>query len=177
MAAPTWNTYANHETIQITVRDGTTPTPTALVLTMENATLQWQQVQGGGILQSVTVLQRRGKNTGALRGERVQIPVSLSGRMVSVDGNELHNFLLKRKTYSTNVSTLGATQKVYTVDLEAKFVGTGAAGADEPIIFTQVHFVLTFAEQENDALTVSYEGTCMGEVLVDGSDPIQTERT
>lgn len=175
MAAPVLLKNIDHEDISVVVKDGT-GTPVTLTLNMEDASLNWGELPAGGILQSLVLGKRRGKMRSAHRGERVEIPFTLTGKMVSVDGLEFHNFILKREGYAANVSTLGTGQKIYTIDVDINFAESNWGGTDTIMTLKQVYFTVGFAEQDNAEMQVSYNGTVLGEILVPGSDPMGTER-
>lgn len=176
MAAPTFSKVVDHEDISIVVKDGTTPTALSVALVLEDASLSISGLQQGGISQAVVPNVRRGKARSLHHGERTFVTGSLTGNMVGVDAAELHNLLLRRETYSTAVSTLGTGQKVFCVDIEVTVNESNWGGTNKVIIIEDAHFTLDFAEQDNGPATWTYNFTGYGQVLVTGSDPIQTER-
>ena len=156
----------DHEDIAITLSDGTTPSPVTLALTMETASLSIDGLQQGGILQETTPIMRRGRLHALKRGDRVTVTGTLTGRISGIQKNELHNYVLKREAYATNVTTLGAGQKVYTIDIivvvnEKVYDNTAD---DQEITLNDVHGTLAFAEEEAGVMSVTYSFTVYGEV-------------
>lgn len=176
MAAPTYSKVVDHEDISIVVKDGTTPTALSVAAILTDASLSLSGMQQGGISQAVVPNVKRGKMTSLHRGERTFVTGSLTGNMVGVDAAELHNLLLRREAYDDAVSTLGTGQKVFCLDIEVTVLEANWGGTNKVIIIEDAHFTLDFSEQDNGPATWTYNFTGYGQVLVTGSDPIQTER-
>lgn len=172
MAVSTLNLLQS-EDISIRVFDGT---PLSLVLTMEQASLSITGLQQGGLPQEVTPTTRRGKLLALTPGARVFPTVSLTSWMTAVDAAELHNFILRREAYGAGVSTISATGKIFTLNVEITTNESVYGGTDSEITLAHVNGPIDISEEQDGLVSVSWSATVYGDVLVDGSDPFQSER-
>jgi hypothetical protein len=156
----------DHEDVSITVKDATSPTPLSLALTLEAASLSIGGLQQSGIAQEVTPITRRGKLLALKRGDRSFPTVSLTFHLAKLQALALHNLILRREGYAAAVSTLGAGQKVFTLDwdvvLNEKIYNS--SDDDERITIGRVHGTLDIGEEANGVIQCSFSGTCYGEI-------------
>lgn len=175
----------DHEDIAITLLDGT-GTPVSLALTMEKASLAVDNLIQGGIAQEVVPITRRGKIQALKRGDRAFSSGSLSGVVSRLQGSEMHNFLLRREAYVANVTTAGAGQKVYTVNIVVTVNEKvyDATVDNQEFTLVRCHGTLSIGEEENGVVAVTYSFTTYGgitsrELLTPtpaAADPLQAER-
>jgi len=113
------------------------------------------------VLNETVKIERRGRFMSAAPGARIFPSGSFSAmvhQFTDATADVLTDFLLQQGKYSANVSTLGATHPVYTVDLTFLIEGSDFGGTDSTVTFTDCDVTIdSLAEGEPDAFSISFE--------------------
>ena len=151
----------------ITLKDGT-GTPVSLVVPFSVGDLSISGMETDTLGRTVNAYETRGVLHSLRRGARVYPTVSFSAQLTDVtDATDktLLDMILKRNSYSANVSTTAATGDVYTLDVVFTVEGTDLGdSADHVITLEDVHFTADVAEGEPN--TISLSGTIYGTVTL-----------
>ena len=150
----------------ITLKDGTgSPVTLAVALSVGDLTISGLETNTLG--RATNAYETRGVLRSLRRGARVYPTVSFSCQLTDITDatdNTLFDFLLKRGSYASNVSTTATTGDVYTVDVVFTIEGTDLGdGSDHVITLEDVHFTSDLAEGEPN--TISASGTIYGTVI------------
>ncbi len=108
----------------------------------------------------------RGSLVSLRKGQDAHPSISFSTLMAALSdasATTVSDFLLRRNSYSANISTSTALGDVYTVDMALTIEGTDFGdGADHVITATDVHVTRDFSEGEPN--TIAFSGTVYGTV-------------
>ena len=149
----------------ITASDGT-GSPVTLVIPFSTGDLS---VSALSQVQRATVAyEARGVLTSVRKAARTYPSGSFSFQVAdysdAVDGTAI-DFFLKANSYSANVSTLGASADVYTVDLLLTVAGTVLGdAANHTVTLTDCDVTMDIAEGEPNTGTITF--TCYGSVTI-----------
>lgn len=149
----------------ITLADGT-GTPVTLAVAFTEGDFSVDNITSDNKSREVNAYEARGVVTSLRRGKRVFPTCSFSCQLADYsDATErtVLDFIRKKGSYASNVSTTQALGDVYTLNATLTIEGTDLTDpSDHTIVISDAHFVAEFAEGEPNKLTLT--GTVYGNV-------------
>ena len=120
------------------------------------------------VLNETVVIERRGQFKGLAHGPRIYPTFTFTAHMTEFTNASvgvLSDFLLRQGAYASNISTLGANARKYTLDIALTWEGTDLGDdADSTLTMTDCEIVIDSLSEASEGNSFSISGTCYGAV-------------